>query len=131
MKEYEKLHKIMCGNDVVLFADGCYPVHTSVPDYGWIRKGRELKLKANTSRRRLNINGAYDVDRFEWNDVFLETVNAQSTCELFDKIEKKFPAAGQIIYFVITRNITNCGLFQIIWRVVESKWFLCLSIRQT
>ena len=88
--------------DVVLFADGCHSVHNSVPDYGWIRKGRELELKTNTGRRRLNINGAYDVDRYEWSIVFPESVNAQSTCELFDKIETKYPNAGQI--YLICNN---------------------------
>lgn len=96
LEEYKKLCKNMGETDVMLFADGCHPEHNSVPDYGWIRKGRELELKANTGRRRLNINGAYDVDRYEWSVVFPDSVNAQSTCELFDKIEKKYPSAEHI-----------------------------------
>ena len=44
------------------FMDGCHPLHNSIAAYGWIKKGTEKALKANTGRMRLNINGAYNAE---------------------------------------------------------------------
>lgn len=99
LKKYRELRENMDENDVMLFMDGCHPMHNSVPGYGWIRKGREHELKANTGRSRVNINGTYDVDRHEWSVIFSETVNAQSTLVLFQKIEHKYENA-KMIYIV-------------------------------
>ncbi len=107
IEKYQKLRENKGKNDVFLFMDGCHPVHNSSPDYGWIRKGEERELKANTGRCRLNINGAYDIDRHEWSVVFPKTVNAQSTCVLFDKIEKNMGKRNASTFFAIMRCITK------------------------
>lgn len=63
LEEYGKLRKNM-ENDVVLFADSCHSVRNSVSNY-LDTQGRELELKANTGRQRLNINGGYDMNHYE------------------------------------------------------------------
>lgn len=110
IEKYRELRKNKGKNDVFLFMDGCHPIHNSDLDYGWIRKGQERELKANTGRRRLNINGAYDIDRHDWSVVFPKTVNAQSTCELFRKIEKKYAKAERIYVFCDNAMYYKCRL---------------------
>jgi hypothetical protein len=43
--------------------DATHPQHNPVLGCGWIRRGEEYPIKSNTGPRRLNINGAIDVQR--------------------------------------------------------------------
>lgn len=87
-------------NDPIYFADATHPQHNSVPSYGWIKKGTEKALQANCGRQRLNINGAIDIETLEPVTGFYDTINAQSTIDLFDKIEAKHPEADAIYIIV-------------------------------
>ena len=81
--------------------DGVHPLHNSITCNGWIKKGTEKSIRANTGRDRLNINGACNVAKIEvviHQDV---SVNAQSTIALFDKMQVHQPM-GKI--FVIADN---------------------------
>lgn len=95
LKQYEELKQNKQAEDSIYFMDGVHPLHNSQPAYGWIMKGTEKKLKANTGRERININGAYNIENHTL--VFHEdkSVNAQSSVALFDKIQSK-QAAGKI-----------------------------------
>jgi transposase len=86
LKEYESLKSSKQSEDKIYFMDGCHPIHNSIEAYGWIKKGQEKQLKANTGRKRLNINGAYNA---EDNKVIVredESVNANSTISLIQQI---------------------------------------------
>jgi transposase len=43
---------------VVYFTDASHPSHNTQPHYGWIKKGQEKQIAANTARQRLNLQGA-------------------------------------------------------------------------
>lgn len=49
----------------------------------WIQKGTDKRIKANTGRQRLNINGAIDIKTHEMHVVFSKSVNAQSNKNTF------------------------------------------------
>lgn len=86
VKEYHKLKKNKAKEDEIYFIDGVHPLHNSMTCNGWIKKGQEKAIKANTGRNRLNINGACNVAKI---DVVIHedvSVNAQSTIALFDKM---------------------------------------------
>lgn len=100
VKKYRRLRKTRGKNDVFLFGDGCHPQHNSMPAYGWIRRGVEKPLKTNSSRKRLNIHGAYDIDRHRIIAEFPKTINAETTILLLKKILKAYPNAGKIHLFV-------------------------------
>lgn len=73
--------------EVVFYLDGCHPTHNTRPAYGWIRKGKEHTIKGNTGRKRVNLNGAVNAqDPTEVYALPSESVNAQSTIELLEKI---------------------------------------------
>ncbi len=102
LKDYERLKARKGKNDPVYFADATHPQHNSVPAYGWIKRGQEKELKANCGRQRLNINGAINIETLEPVTGFYDTINADSTIDLFTKIEAKHPEAKTI--YIIADN---------------------------
>ncbi len=104
LAEYEKLRKTQGKTDVVYFCDACHPQHNSIPAYGWIRRGSDKELKSNGGRKRVNINGAVNVDTREVVTDFPKTINDRSTWRLFQKLEAKHPNAKKI--HVIMDNAT-------------------------
>ena len=100
LEEYEQLKRKKGPNDPIYFADTTHPQHNSLPTYGWIKRGQEKELKANCGRQRLNINGAINVETLESTTAFYETINADSTLDLFTKIEAKHPKARTITIVV-------------------------------
>ena len=82
--------------------DGTHPQHNSVAAYGWIKKGATKELKSNTGRRRLNINGAIDIENTSISVDYGVSINAQSTISLLEEIELKHTEAENI--YVICDN---------------------------
>jgi len=82
--------------DAHYYLDGVHPQHNTQLAYGWIKKGKEKVVKSNSGRERININGALNADTLEVVIRTDETINAQSTIELFKKLEEKHPEAENI-----------------------------------
>jgi len=100
LEEYEHIKASKGKNDTIYFADATHPQHNSIPSYGWIKKGQEKELKANCGRQRVNINGAINIETLEPTTGFYDTINADSTIDLFSKIEAKHPEA-KVIYIIV------------------------------
>jgi len=100
LDEYEQLKTNKDANDPIYFADATHPQHNSIPSYGWIKTGKEKELKANCGRQRLNINGAINIETLEPTTGFYDTINADSTIDLFSKVEAKHPDA-KTIYIIV------------------------------
>lgn len=90
-KEYYKIRRKMTEDDSLFFLDGVHPQHNSIPSYGWFKKGKDEPLCSNTRYLRLNINGAYDIDRHEVVTQFSSTINKESTLDLLEKLRKARP----------------------------------------
>jgi len=86
LAQYEELKKNKGENDVILFMDAVHPQHNPVLGYGWIKRGEDREVPSNTGRRRLNINGAIDLERLEPVVRYDDTIDAVSTIALFDQI---------------------------------------------
>jgi transposase len=87
VEEYKALEKNKKESDVILFGDGVHPTHNIHKTKAWIKKGEEKQIKTNTGRGRLNINGALDMETMTVTTHFSETINAQETMKLFDKLQ--------------------------------------------
>ena len=87
VKEYEELKDNKKENEVILFGDGVHPTHNIHKTKAWIKKGEEKQIKTNTGRKRLNINGVLNLEDLSVTAHFSDTINAQTTMELFDKIQ--------------------------------------------
>ena len=102
LEEYEQIKAAKGENDPIYFTDATHPQPNSVPAYGWIKTGQEKELKANCGRQRLNINGAINIETLEPTTGFYDTINADSTMDVFYKIEAKHPDAETI--YIIADN---------------------------
>jgi transposase len=93
---YRKLKENRGEDDAILFMNATHPQHNPVLGGGWIKRGRQFPLKSNTGRRRLNINGAIDVETMHAVVRYDDTVDAESTIALFSQIEAAYPKAATI-----------------------------------
>ncbi len=97
MDELQQLETELDSTDEILYMDGVHPQHNSKPAYGWFEKGVETPLKANSGRERININGALNADNLNVTIQVAKSINAQSTIELFQKLDLQYPNAKRII----------------------------------
>lgn len=78
--------------NILYFNDGVHPMHNTRPEYGWILKGDEYPMPANTGRNRVNITGALNAqDVTDIITVEGEVVNAQSVLQVWETAEQKHP----------------------------------------
>jgi transposase len=88
---------------VVYYADGVHPTHNSRSTYAWIEKGQEFEQPTVSGRDRVNINGLINAkDVTDVIHIDCESVNAQSTKELYTKALEKNPKAKKI--YIISDN---------------------------
>jgi transposase len=102
LAEYEKLKENKDPGDPVYFMDAVHPQHNPVIACGWIKRGQDQEVLSNTGRRRVNINGAIDLERLEPVTRFDDTINAESTIALLDQLQALHLAATWI--YVICDN---------------------------
>ena len=102
LAEYEKLKRDKGEDDPVYFMDAVHPQHNPVIACGWIKRGEDREVRSNTGRRRVNINGAIDLERLEPVVRFDDTINTDSTIALFEQLEQVNLAATWI--YVICDN---------------------------
>jgi transposase len=84
------------------FTDATHPTHNSTPAYGWIRRGAEKELVANSGRQRLNLHGALNAETRGVITLRAESINAVATVSLFELIDQAHPSANTI--YVIADN---------------------------
>jgi transposase len=89
LRKYNRIKASKETEDQIYFADGCHPALNPIAGYGWIKKGKEKQIPSNTGRQHLNLNGAYNPETMETVIVESPMINAQSTIELFEKIQRK------------------------------------------
>lgn len=87
---YRVFKAILMEDEVICFIDWVHPMHNVMNQYWWIEKWKEKEIKSNTWRERININGAYNIETQEIVSVQSERINAQSTIELYKKLEEKY-----------------------------------------
>ena len=88
---------------VVYDADGVHPTHHSRSADAWIEKGKDFEQPTVSGRDRININAVINAKNVR--DVIAidsETVNAQSTKELYRKVLERRPQDRKI--YVISDN---------------------------
>lgn len=76
----------------VFFVDAVHPQHNTRPANGWIRKGTDFPIPANTGRNKVNLNGALNAhDVTDVTVLEVDCVNAQATEALYEKILESHP----------------------------------------
>lgn len=100
--EYEKIKQNKGKEDPVYFMDAVHPQHNPVIACGWIKRGEEQEIRSNTGRKRLNINGAINLEQLEPVVRYDDTINADSTIALLEQLEELHLVASWI--YVICDN---------------------------
>lgn len=90
LKEYKKLKAKLPKDEVILFGDGVHPSHNVHATKAWVKKGEQKRVPTNTGRKRLNINGVLELEDMTTVVHFARTLNAQTTIELFEKVQAAY-----------------------------------------
>ena len=102
LEELAKLKGRKKAEDPIYYMDATHPQHGPIAGYGWIKKGKTHKIPSNTGRKRLNINGAFNVETMCSIVRYDDTINSQSTIALFGQLEEANPQAEKI--YVVCDN---------------------------
>ena len=98
LKHHEAVKEIQAQKgDPIYFVDAVHPQHNPVVACGWIPRGEVKPIPSNTGRRRLNINGALDVQRCCGTFALEDVINAASAIALFQQLEEVHPKAERIV----------------------------------
>src|SRR5262252_2285222 len=104
LETYDNIRNTKGQDDPIIFMDATHPQHNPVLAGGWIKRGEEQEIPTNTGRRRVNINGAIDLERLEPVVRFDDTINADSTRAWFPNLEGKH--AVRLCVYVMCRGKT-------------------------
>ncbi len=104
VRGYMGLKENLGKDEKILFLDGVHPTHNTQKTRCWVKKGEDKQVKTNTGRKRLNIQGALDVEGLDLTSGFFPTLDAQTTIQFFDQIQEKYAHLKRI--FCIVDNAT-------------------------
>jgi transposase len=93
--EFQEMLSQLPENEVVVFIDAVHPMHNTKSEYGWILRGEDYEILANSGRSRLNINGAINV--LNSTEVYIQEdprINAQSNIALLEQIIRAHPGSN-------------------------------------
>ena len=109
---YEALMTGLRADEMVVFSDAVHPEHQSRPAHGWFPKTQKIALKATSGRKRLNIQGALDLETFQFTFVESEKINAQTTQQMLEKLEAKNPTMTAIHVFLDNARYHHAKILQ-------------------
>lgn len=101
VKEYQQMKETSESGTIFLFGDAMHLVHQNISEFCWGDPTHRPTLETNSSRKRLNILGAYDPETFSI--VHLtgeENCDANRVVEFFELIIKRYPNAPKIYIFL-------------------------------
>lgn len=99
VKRYETLKQELKETEVILFGDGVHPTHNTKKVRAWVKRGENKQIKTNSGRARLNIQGAYDVEKTAVVTHYSETINADAVIAFFEEVQRVYGWAT-IIHFI-------------------------------
>lgn len=88
-EEYQALQRTKKPEDKIYFVDASHPHHNNRPFYGWIYKGEEKAIKTNSGRKRINLNGALNLEDMDITVLSEETINSHAMMRLILTLEEK------------------------------------------
>jgi transposase len=100
IRKYNALCNALMANETIVFGDAVHPEHQSRPAHGWFLRGSRPAIPATSGRKRLNIHGLLDLETFRFQFVEAEKINAQTTRQLLQKLEKAYPSKRIIHVFL-------------------------------
>jgi transposase len=112
IRHYEDVLNRLEDDEVVLFADAVHPCHQSRPAKGWARKNSKPALRSNSARERINLQGALNLETFQFQFVEAEVVNAKSTQRLLERVENAYQDKRVIHVFADNARYHHAKILQ-------------------
>ena len=100
IEAYEALLNGLENDESVVFADAVHPEYQSRPAHGWFPRDEKVAIKATSGRKRLNIQGAFDLETSGPAWVEGQRIAAQTTLTLLEKLEAAYPDKRVIHVFL-------------------------------
>ena len=110
---YEALMTGLRADEMVVVSDAVHPEHQNRPAHGWFPKTQKIALKATSGRKRLNIQGALDLETFQFTSVESEKINAQTTQQMLEKLEANNPTMTAIHVFLDNARYHHTKILQL------------------
>lgn len=100
IEEYYEFMRTKPKNVALFFADATHPEHNATAGFGWIRKGCDKNLIRQAKGKRVNLQGAINIETLDTVVIEADKIDSQSTIDLFKSLESLFPLAA-LIYVVL------------------------------
>ncbi len=110
--DYEALMTGLDDDEMVVFSDAVHPTHQSRPAHGWFPEDQKTAIKSTSGRKRLNIQGALDLETFQFTFVEAEKINAQTTRQMLEKLERNNPTMTRIHVFMDNARYHHAKVLQ-------------------
>ncbi len=92
LEQHQDLLAAPAADTLVFFNDAVHPQHNTAPDYGWIERGEDFELPANSGRARVNVNAALNAhDPTDVVAAAYDRINADSVTDLWSRQLVKYP----------------------------------------
>lgn len=102
IESYNEIQKGLKANEALFFMDAVHPQHNTHTAKAWLLKGSNTYTLTNSGRNRLNINGLYNPNNQDVIVTYHDTINAQATMELLDKLQENYKEKEKI--YIIADN---------------------------
>lgn len=100
IEQYNAFMKNKPEDVAVFFMDATHPEHNATAAYGWIKKGFDKKVVRTAKGKRVNLQGAINIETLETAVIETDKVDSQSTIDLFKTLESFYPLAT-LIYVIL------------------------------
>ena len=131
IRKYRKIQRECGEEDRVYFMDASHPQYQTVAGYGWIKQGREINLPLTLTQKRLNINGAIDIE--ELKSVFLfkeKALTKEDTADLLIALRNQQPK-GNIHLIADRSGCYYTGAVKAFAKGLGINLCICLRTRRT
>jgi transposase len=96
IESHEKLRNSLSPDETILYMDAVHPTHQSSPGGRWLPKKCACAVPVTSGRERINLHAAIDLETGATRVIEVEKVNAQSTINLLEAVERAFPTMTRI-----------------------------------
>jgi transposase len=100
IKHYNSLCNELMADEAIVFGDAVHPEHQSRPAHGWFLRRSRPAIIATSGRKRINIHGVLNLEDGLFRFVEAEKINAQTTRQLLQKLERAYPLKRIIHVFL-------------------------------
>lgn len=102
LDELDEIKATKAAYDKIYYTDGVHPQFSTSASSGWIKRGTDVELPAQTGRQKLHLHGALDADTHEVIVSEHKTLNAQAFIAFLTLLLTKNPYAKSI--YVVLDN---------------------------